>query len=81
MTNREYMAKQLSNPDWIDDGGASYESMVEYNINCPYFHGDTRSHCKDIEAEYLAGRRNSLSPTKYECIAFKHEWLEAEVDE
>lgn len=81
MTNREYMAKQLSNPDWIDDGGASYESMVEYNINCPYFNGDTRSHCKDIEAEYLAGRRISLSPTNYECIACKLEWLEAEVDE
>lgn len=71
MTNREYMAKQLSDPDWIDDGGASYLSMVEYNINCPYFTGDERCHCRSMGKE----------PTRSECGQCKLEWLEAEVDE
>lgn len=75
MTNREYMAKQLADPDWIDDGGASYDSMVDYNIACPYFVGDRRGHC----------RRNGLSeytpPPLYRCRDCKLEWLEAEVDE
>ena len=71
MTNREYMAKQLSDPDWIDDGGASYLSMVEYNIGCPYFVGDERSHCRGMDRE----------PTRRECGQCKLEWLEAEVDE
>lgn len=73
MTNREYMAKQLSDPDWIDDGGASYISMVEYNIGCPYFHGDERSHCRNL-SDYE-------SPTRQFCGQCKLEWLEMDVDE
>ena len=70
MTNREYMAKQLADPDWIDDGGALYESMVYYNIDCPYFCGDERRHCgKDKE------------PNRKRCVECKMEWLESEVDE
>ncbi len=69
MTNREYMAKQLSDPDWSDDGGASYEAMVYYNIGCPYFVGDERCHC------------NGRLPTRIMCGECKMEWLEAEVDE
>ena len=69
MTNREYMAKQLSDPDWIDDGGASYESMVHYNINCPYFSGDERSHCRNA------------APSRNVCGECKMEWLEMDVDE
>lgn len=72
MTNREYMAKQLSGPDWIDDGGASYEAMVYYNIGCPYFCGDKRAHCKSSD---------SGMPTRETCSECKMEWLEAEVDE
>lgn len=71
MKNREYMAKQLTDPDWIDDGGASYEAMVFYNINCPYFAGDKRSHCNG----------NEELPTRKICGECKMEWLEAEVDE
>lgn len=71
MKNREWMAHQLSDPDWIDDGGASYMSMVEYNIACPYFVGDERCHCKES---------NGL-PTREMCVECKNEWLEAEVDE
>lgn len=71
MTNREYMARQLTDPDWIDDGGASYVSMVEYNVGCPYFAGDKRCHCNGSE-EF---------PTREMCGECKMEWLEAEVDE
>lgn len=70
MTNREYMAHQLSDPDWIDDGGASYESMVYYNIDCPYFCGDERRHCGEDK-----------EPSRKLCSQCKLEWLEAEVDE
>ena len=70
MTNREYMAKQLSDPDWIDDGGASYLSMVEYNINCPYFAGDARKHCNEENP-----------PSRKVCSLCKLEWLEMDVDE
>ena len=70
MTNREYMAKQLTDPDWIDDGGASYLSMVEHNIDCPYRDGDSRGHCNGRESNY-----------KDYCKGCKLEWLEAEVDE
>lgn len=70
MNNREYMAKQLSDPDWIDDGGASYLSMVEYNIACPYFAGDKRKGCKDDEY-----------PTRSKCGQCKLEWLESDVDD
>ena len=66
------MAKQLSDPDWIDDGGASYVSMVEYNIACPYFCGDKRAHCRSGDNEM---------PTRKMCGECKMEWLEAEVDE
>lgn len=71
MTNREYMAKQLADPDWIDDGGAAYFSMVEYNIGCPYFAGDERCHCNGSDE----------LPTRKMCGQCKLEWLEAEVDE
>lgn len=71
MTNREYMAKLLTDPDWIDDGGSAYLSMVEYNIGCPYFVGDERCHCRKMDRE----------PSRRECGQCKLEWLEAEVDE
>lgn len=77
MTNREYMAKQLSDPDWIDDGGSSYISMVEYNIACPYFCGDKRAHCKSVYECYGLIKK----PTREMCSKCKMEWLEAEVDE
>lgn len=32
MTNKEYMIGLLSDDSFIDDGGASWESMVHYNI-------------------------------------------------
>ena len=74
MTNREYMIKSLSEPDWIDDGGADYESMLNYNIKCPYFCGDERCHCK--------GLKGTEQPSRFDdCYFCKEEWLDSEVDE
>lgn len=73
MTNREYMAHQLSNPEWIDDGGASYESMVQHNISCPYFAGGPKCHCKKLDPW--------ISPSEEMCNRCKFEWLEADVND
>ena len=72
MTNREYMITLLSDDDAFDDGGASYEAMVYYNINCPYNEGDARAHCCMEDYSFI-NRDN--------CFHCKQEWLESEVDE
>lgn len=48
MTNREYLIKQLSDENFIDDGGASYEATIFYHIACPYHCGNREALCKDI---------------------------------
>ena len=53
MTNREYMITLLSDDDAFDDGGASYEAMVCYNVGCPYFYGNARAHCNGKEDSYI----------------------------
>lgn len=55
MTNREYMIGLLSSSDFVDDGRASYEAMVYYNINCPYSAGDERGHCS-VDGENKQGK-------------------------
>lgn len=69
MTNREYIIQQLSDPNCIDDGGASYEAMVNYHVCCPYTALDERAHCfrKDINRQ--------------RCYRCKEEWLDQEVDQ
>lgn len=71
MTNREYMIGLLQNESFIDDGGASYEAMIYYNINCPYFDGDERALC---HKEYNDINRET-------CVNCKEKWLDSEVDE
>ena len=70
MTNREYMVAVLT--DQVDDGYASYEAMLHYNISCPYFSGDKRAHCYEKDDSFI-NRDN--------CYYCKHEWMENEVDE
>ena len=72
ITNREYMTNLLKDPDWLDDGWASYEAMVYYNIGCPYFVGDERARCYGKKGDFI-NREN--------CYFCKHEWLDKEVDE
>ncbi len=78
MTNREYIINLLLDGleeekdfkrESIDDGFASYEAMVNYNIACPYYAGDERCHCNSQEIE---------SEVCYEC---KEEWLNSEVEQ
>lgn len=71
MTNREMLIKALN--DDFDDGGATYDSVVDYNINCPYFGNDNRAHCHYNEPYQAL--------THEQCLECKLEWLEAEVDE
>lgn len=77
MTNREYMINLLLdglesrlNRVSIDDGGASEEAMIYYNIKCPYYEGDKRAYC-----------RKDLVPSREVCVDCKAHWLEQEVDE
>ena len=72
MTNREYLIEMLSDDNFIDDGGASYEAMLNYSIKCPYFSGDKRAHCHGKDDNFIC--RNN-------CYWCKQEWLDAEVDE
>lgn len=69
MTNLEYLIAALTGQ--IDDGGASEEAAIYYNIDCPYFHGDPRAHCRGLDCENI---------TREVCVACKAEWLESEVD-
>ena len=70
MTNREYMIGLLQDEGFFDDGGASYEAMLFYNINCPYFDGDERALCG---SNYDINRET--------CVECKEKWLDSEVDE
>lgn len=70
-TNKDYLIAVLTED--IDDGGASYESAVEYNIACPYRHS---SDClNDHEG-------NQYDSKKYRdgCVRCKLAWLEREYD-
>ena len=70
MTNQEYIIACLN--DEIDDGGASWESCVYYNIACPYVSGDERAHCHNIKFSQVDRKL---------CVDCKRECLESEVDE
>ena len=75
MTNREYMIGLLQDWTFIDDGGASYEAMVHYNVKCPYFYGDDRALC------YENNRQNDALVNRENCVACKEQWLDSGVDE
>lgn len=66
-TNKDYLIAILT--DSIDDGGASYEAVAEYNINCPYF---TCANCLNEH------ENNEYGTIKYSegCIRCKLDWLE-----
>lgn len=70
MTNREYMIGLLSSRGFVDDGGASYEAMIFYNVECPYYSVDGRGHCSP-DGKNQQGK----------LFACKEEWLDSEVDE
>lgn len=77
MTNREYMVGLLQDQSFIDDGGASYEAMVYYNVDCPYYSGDERCECEKSDA-VAKGQPNDID--RETCFWCKHKWLDSEVD-
>lgn len=76
-TNAEYLANLLLDGldsegmpfrrIFTDDGFASYEAMVYYHIECPYYAGDKRCHC------------NNQDINRETCVECKMEWLGSEV--
>jgi len=70
MKNKDYLIKQLEDENFIDDGGASYESTIFYHIACPYFSGDKRALCY----------KDSSKITRDMCFQCKNNWLDSEVD-
>ncbi len=70
-TNKDYMIAVLT--DSIDDGGASYEAVAEYNIDCPY--------CGYADC-YNEHHKNDYGTIEYRegCVACKLAWLEREFD-
>lgn len=71
MTNREYIINLLSNEYFIDDNGASYESVVGDMIACPYYCGDERAMCVDKDGKEI----------DHNCFECKENWLNSEVSE
>ena len=70
-TNREYLIRSLADPNWEDDGGAAYDSMLYYHVDCPYREGDPRAHCCGKPDDFINWDN---------CNACKEEWLDREVD-
>ena len=68
-TNLDYIIAALTGE--IDDGGASFESVVHYNIDCPHVEGETDLPCDSPNVE----------PCRDICVPCKIEWLYGEYDE
>lgn len=69
MTNQEYIIRALQNE--FDDAGSTLESVLYYNIECPYFSIDERALCFN---DYKKIGRDT-------CVECKSRWLSEEVDE
>ena len=69
MTNREYLITLLSDPDYVDDGGAEYESVLYYCLACPYTYIDEEAECYEVNGDY----------TREMCYRCKEKWLDSEV--
>ncbi len=70
-TNKDYLIEVLT--DSIDDGGASYESVAEYDIECPY-RGFDNCYNEHFGNEY------GTKEYKEGCVKCKLAWLEREYD-
>lgn len=68
-TNLDYIIASLTGE--LDDGGASFESVVHYNISCPHFEGEPNLPCD----------KPNVEPSWDVCVPCKIEWLYGEYDE
>lgn len=69
ITNRQYLIEQLTDANFIDDGGASYEATIYNNIACPYFYNDERALCYEKD-----------EANREMCFECKEKWLDSEID-
>ena len=70
-TNKDYLIAVLT--DSIDDGGASYVSLAEYDIDCPYV--GSRD-CLNVHE----GNKYGTKEYKKGCVRCKLAWLDREYD-
>lgn len=70
-TNKDYLIEALT--ESIDDGGATYESVAEYSIACPYYHN---SDCLNDHE----GNEYDTKEYKKGCVRCKLAWLERQYD-
>ena len=70
-TNKDYLIEVLTGS--IDDGGASYEAMAKYDIECPYY---GNANCLN-EHE---GNEYDTEAYREGCVRCKMAWLEREYD-
>lgn len=70
-TNKDYLIAELTGS--IDDGGAGYESVAEYNISCPY-HGN--NNCLN----HHKGNKYGTKEYNKGCVRCKLAWLDREYD-
>ena len=70
-TNKDYLIAALT--DSIDDDGASLESIIEYDIDCPYMQ------TSDCYNDHF-GNEYGTAAYKEGCIKCKQAWLERTYD-
>lgn len=70
-TNKDYMILELT--ESVDDGGAGYESLAEYHINCPYTHS-----CDCLNNH--EGNKFDTKEYNQGCVRCKLAWLDREYD-
>lgn len=70
-TNKDYLIAVLT--DSIDDGGASYESVAEHDINCPYF-----SSVNCLNDHY--GNEYGTKEYREGCVRCTLAWLDRKYD-
>lgn len=66
-TNKDYLIVVLT--DSIDDDGASYESVAEYDIDCPYFFSED---CLNDHENNVYGTKEAVEG----CVRCKMAWLD-----
>lgn len=69
-TNKDYIIAAMTGE--IDDGGAALESVLFYNIQCPYRTDLDKGKCVEEKIGNV---------TREDCAECKEKWLESEHEE
>lgn len=68
MTNREYLARILEDPYFIENNNEVEKAMVSRHIACPYYEDEDEIFCKD-----------TIDPSEEMCLNCKYAWLNKNV--